>query len=116
MLTVLSVFDNPFIRLLAEILAVALVPAFVFLTLRLLDAEARLGRARSQAAELTTDRDRILAELALSRERLAEARQAAGRAQAEAAEREIRLKALLVQDRAVGETRSILASPRNPGH
>lgn len=115
MLAVLSLFDNPLIRVLAEVLAVALLPAVVFLTVRLLETEARLGRARSHAAEVAADRDRVLAELALSRERLAESRQAAGRAQAEAAEREIRLKALLAMDRAASEARAITA-PRARGH
>ena len=109
MLTVLSVFDSPFVRLLAEILALALVPAAIFLVLRLLGAEARLGRVTAQAADLATDRDQILAELALTRERLAETRQAAGRAQAEVAEREVRLKALLAMDRATSEARSVVS-------
>ena len=110
----LSVFDNPFVRMLAEIMAVAFVPAFIFLVLCLLDAESRLARAKTSAGELAADRDQILAELALTRERLAETRQAAGRAQAEAAEREIRLKALLEIDRARGEARSV-APPRERG-
>ncbi len=116
MLALLSAFDNPIIRTLAEILAVALAPIAVFLTLRLLGAEARLAFVRSQAVELAADRDRALAELALSRERLAETRQTAGRAQAEAAEREVRLKALLSIDRALAETRSVGQPLRDQGH
>lgn len=115
MLALLSLFDSPVIRVLAEILAVALAPTVVFLVLRLLGAETRLAQAREQAADLSADRDRILAELALTRERLAETRQAAGRAQAEAAEREVRLKALANVSRDVGERRTVVDSFRDVG-
>ena len=107
MLALLSLFDSPVIRILAEILAVALAPTVVFLVLRLLGAETRLAQAREQAADLSADRDRILAELALTRERLAEIRQAAGRAQADAAKREVRLKVVAEVSRDVGERRVI---------
>lgn len=107
MLALLSLFDSPIVRLLAEILAVALAPTVVFLVLRLLGAETKLAQVRQQAGDLAADRDRILAELALSRERLAETRQAAGRAQAEAAERDVRLKALASDRRNIGERRAI---------
>ena len=115
MLALLSLFDSPIFRLLAEILAVALAPTVVFLVLRLLDAEVRLARSRQVAGDLAGDRDRILAELALTRERLAEARQAAGRAQAEAAERDVRLKALTKVHREGGERPLIVASFRDAG-
>ena len=113
MLALLSLFDSPIIRLLAEILAVALLPTSAFLVLRLLDAEVRLARSRRIADDLSADRDRILAELALGRERLAEARQAAGRAQAEAAEREVRFKALANVHREFGPRRTIVATFRD---
>lgn len=115
MLALLSLFDSPIIRLLAEILAVALLPTVAFLALRLLGAEARLVQARRMAVDLAADRDRVLAELALSRERLTETRQAAGRAQAEAAEREVRLKALANVHRELGERRTIASSFRDAG-
>jgi hypothetical protein len=108
MLALLSLFDSPIGRLLAEILAVALLPTAAFLVLRLLGAEARLAQSRQMAGDLSADRDRILAELALTRERLTDTRQAAGRAQAEAAEREVRLKALANVHRAFGERRTII--------
>lgn len=113
MLALLSLFDSPIIRFLAEILAIALLPTVVFLVLRLLGAEAKLAQVRHEAGDLSADRDRILAELALSRERLAETRQAAGRAQAEAAEREVRLKALANVHRDLGERRVIIDNFRD---
>ncbi|RRN62000.1 hypothetical protein [Caulobacter sp. 602-1] len=115
MLALLSLFDSPIVRLLAEILAVALLPTVAFLVLRLLGAETRLAQSRQIASDLAADRDRILAELALSRERLAETRQAAGRAQAEAAEREVRLKALADARYELGERRTIVDSFRDVG-
>lgn len=115
MLALLSLFDSPIFRLLAEILAVALLPTVAFLIPRLLGAEVRLAQSRRIAADLSADRDRILAELALSRERLVEARRVAGRAQAEAAEREVRLKALVNVDREFGGRRTIVASFRDFG-
>ena len=113
MLALLSLFDSPIVRMLAEILAVALLPTVVFLVLRLLGAETRLAQARALAGDLSADRDRILAELALTRERLTETRQAAGRAQAEAADREVRLKALAKVHRELGERRSIVEDFRD---
>jgi len=113
MLALLSLFDSPIVRLLAEILAVALLPTVVFLVLRLLGAETRLAQTRELAGDLSVDRDRILAELALTRERLTETRQAAGRAQAEAADREVRLKALANVHRDLGERRSVVESFRD---
>jgi hypothetical protein len=113
MLALLSLFDSPIVRMLAEILAVALLPTVVFLVLRLLGAETRLAQAREMAGDLSVDRERILAELALTRERLTETRQAAGRAQAEAADREVRLKALANVHRDLGERRSIIDSIRD---
>ncbi|PIB91204.1 hypothetical protein [Caulobacter sp. FWC2] len=115
MMALLSLFDSPIFRLLAEILAVALLPTVAFLVVRLLDAEVRLARSRQVAGDLSAERDRILAELALTRERLAEARQAAGRAQAEAAEREVRLKALANGQRELSERPMIVASFRDHG-
>jgi hypothetical protein len=115
MLALLSLFNSPIIRMLAEILAVALLPTVIFLVLRLLGAEARLAQARQLAGDLSADRDRILAELALNRERLTETRQAAGRAQAEAADREVRLKALANVHRELGERRTIIDNFREAG-
>lgn len=106
--TLLSLFDNQALRVLAEILAVSLAPTVVFVVLRLLGAETRLALARAKIVDLSSDRDRALGELALSRERLAEARQAAGRAQAEIAEREVRLKALAKIQRQIGEPRAVV--------
>ncbi len=93
----------------------ALLPTVVFLVLRLLGAETRLAQVRQLAGDLSADRDRILAELALSRERLTEARQTAGRAQAEAADREVRLKALAKVHRDIGERRTIVEDFRQAG-
>lgn len=115
MLALLSLFESPFTRLLAEILAVALLPAVVFLVLRLLSAEVRLVQSRRIAGDLSADRDRILAELALTRERLAEARQAAGRAQVEAARREVRVKAFDSVHGGLEERRTFVASYRDAG-
>ena len=94
MLVVLSIFDSQAVRMTAEILAIALVPTVAFLTIRLLAAEDALGSALGRALDAEAERDQFEAELAFSRERLAEARQAAGRAQA-AVEREVRLKTVL---------------------
>jgi len=109
----LSLFENPTARLLVEILAVAFLPMVAFLVLRVLGAEARLAQSQRIAADLSLDRDRILAELALVRERLAEVRQAAGRAQAEAAGREARLKMMHDIEREFPDRRTVFASFRD---
>ena len=110
MLVVLSIFDSQAVRMTAEILAVALVPTVAFLTFRLLAAENALGSALGRALDAEAERDRFEAELAFSRERLAETRQAAGRAQA-AVEREVRLKAALDDKRTFAGDRHARRDP-----
>lgn len=86
-------------------LCILLLSAVALLAVRLSRTEARLAEARRRADEAIAERDGVLAELALNRERLAEARQAAGRAQAAAAEREVRPRASPVINRSFGESR-----------
>lgn len=88
----------------ATILSITLAAIIARLSLRLRVVEDRLDDAERQAIDTAAERDRIQAELAQSRERLAEARAAAGRAQA-AAERELRMKSLAEEDRRFAEGR-----------
>ncbi len=100
-----SLTGNGAVVAITEILAIALLPAILFLVGRLFIAEAKLAQARERVADALAEVDQVRAELALGRERLAETRQAAGRAQAEAAEREMRLKALVIAMPRTAESR-----------
>jgi septal ring factor EnvC (AmiA/AmiB activator) len=106
MLAVLrSLIGNGVVVALAEILAIALLPVILFLVGRLFAAEAKLAQARERVVDALAEVDQVRAELALARDRLAQTRQAAGRAQAETAERELRLQALLAAAPRIGEGR-----------
>lgn len=89
----------------ATILSITLAMIVARLSARLRAVEIYLDEAERQAIDAAADRDRIQAELAQSRERLADARSAAGRAQV-AAERELRMRSLLREDRRFSNERS----------
>lgn len=107
MLTLGSLFEGVGVALIGGLFAAVLLPTTAVLAVGLLAARRRLAEARREVGDLSADRDRILAELALTRERLAETRQAAGRAQAEAADREARLRTLASLHREAGERRTL---------
>lgn len=100
-----TLIGNSAVIAVAEILAIALLPVILFLVGRLFAAEAKLAQARERVADALAEVDQVRAEIALGQERLAQTRQAAGRAQAEAAEREMRLMALLGAPPRVGQGR-----------
>jgi len=97
--------DAPAVILAAQVLSIGLPAVVAWLATRLLHLRARLARARRDLADISADRDGLLAELAQTRERLAESRQAAGRAQAAAAELEVRFKPRPQIERQFGESR-----------
>lgn len=105
MSALLSVLDSPVIFAAAAVLAFVAAGLAGWLGSYALRLRAQLDEAREEAACLAGHRDSVLAELALTRARLSETRQAAGRAQATAAELEARLKPTIKIERGFGESR-----------
>ena len=101
----LSVLDSPVIFAAAAVLAFVAAGVAGWLGSYAMRLRAQLDEAREEAAGLAAHRDSVLAELALTRARLSETRQAAGRAQATAAELEARLKPTIKIERGFGESR-----------
>lgn len=102
---VLNILEGPSALVAAMILSTVLASLAVILTIALRDARKRLAEAERRADDIAVELEQVTAELALVRERLDQTRRAAGRAQAEAADREVRLKALLAVDRRAVESR-----------
>lgn len=102
---VLNILEGPSALVAAMILSTVLASLAVILTVALRDARKRLAEAERRADDIAIELEQVTAELALVRERLDQTRRAAGRAQAEAADREVRLKALLAVDRRAVESR-----------
>jgi len=100
-----SVLDSPTIAMAAMLLSLGLAFVLTVLAFRARRLAARLDEARREASALGAERDGLLAELCLTRERLAQSRRAAGRAQAAAAELEVRFKPAVTIERAFGESR-----------
>lgn len=104
-MSALSVLDSPVIFAAALVLAFAAAGAAGWLGAHVLRLRAQLAEALQEADGLAAHRDAVLAELALTRARLIETRQAAGRAQATAAELEARLGPSRKIEREFGESR-----------
>lgn len=105
MSALLSVLDSPVIFTAALVLAFAAAVVAGWLAAYAVRLRAQLAQAYRDAEDLAERRDDVLAELALTRARLAETRQAAGKAQAMAAELESRLKPAIKIEREFGESR-----------
>lgn len=105
MSALLTVLDSPVIFAAAAVLAFVAAGVAGWLGSYALRLRVQLDEAREEAAGLAAHRDSVLAELALTRARLSETRQAAGRAQATAAELEARLKPTIKIERGFGESR-----------
>lgn len=105
MSALLSVLDSPVIFAAAVVLAFVAAGVAGWLGASVLRLRAQLAEAVQEAEGLAAHRDSVLAELALTRARLTETRQAAGRAQATAAELEARLGAGVRIEREFGESR-----------
>ena len=105
MSALLSVLDSPVILTAAVVLALISAGLAGWLAAYVLRLRAQLAEATRQVDGMTTQRDSVLAELALARARLVETRQAAGRAQATAAELEARLAPTVKIEREFGESR-----------
>jgi hypothetical protein len=126
----ISLVGSPLAGLVAKILSVLLIGVVVVLGFRLAAADGRLALAKSQAALAAAQRDRALADLAVSRsnvaslgqalaaqndslregkaaadKRLLDAQHAIDKAQADAGAREVRIRALLADAPQPGETR-----------
>lgn len=99
----LSVLDSPAVAAAALILSLGLAVSLLILAARTRRLAARLEEAWREASALAAERDGVVAELCLTRERLAQSRQAAGRAQAAAAELEVRFKPAVTIERHFGE-------------
>lgn len=105
MSALLSVLDSPVIFVAAAVLALVAAAVAGWLGAHVLRLRAQLAEARLEAEGLAAHRDSVIAELALTRARLAETRQMAGRAQATAAELEARLAPTIKIEREFGESR-----------
>jgi hypothetical protein len=101
----LSVLNSPVIFTTAVALALVAAAVAGWLGARVARLHAQLAEARQEAEGLAAHRDSVIAELALTRARLTETRQAAGRAQATAAELEARLPKTVKIERGFGESR-----------
>jgi hypothetical protein len=126
----ISLVGSPLAGVVAKVLSVILLGVVVVLGFRLAGADGRLALAKSQAATATAQRDRALADLAVSRgnvaglsqaladqnaslregkaaadKRLLDAQHAIDKAQADAGAREVRIRALLADAPRPGENR-----------
>lgn len=101
----LSVLDSPVVFAVAMVLAFVTSALAGWLAAHVSRLRAQLDETQREAAGLSAHRDSILADLALTRARLAETRQAAGRAQAAVAELEARLAPGVKIGREFGESR-----------
>lgn len=82
-IVVQSLLDGGGVAVLAEILAIALLPVIAFLIGRLFVVEAQLARARERVVDALAEIDQVRNELRLARDRLDQTRQVAIRALAE---------------------------------
>lgn len=105
MSALLSALDSPVIVMTAAVLALVAAAVAGWLVSYALRLRAQLAELRQDADGLAAHRDSVIAELALTRARLAETRQAAGRAQATVAELEARLRPAIKIEREFGESR-----------
>lgn len=105
MSALLTVLDSPVVFTAAVVLAFIAAGMAGWLGAYVLRLRAQLAEALQEANGMAAHRDSVLAELALTRARLAETRQAAGRAQATAAELEARLAPTIKIEREFGESR-----------
>lgn len=105
MSALLSVLNSPVIFVAAVLLALVAAAVAGWLGSLVSRLRAQLAEVTQDAEGLAAHRDSILAELALTRARLVETRQAAGRAQATAAELEARLAPTMKIEREFGESR-----------
>jgi hypothetical protein len=79
-IVVQSLLDSGGVVILAEILAIALLPVIVFLVGRLFVVEAELAQARERVVDALAEIDQVRSELTLARDRLDQTRQVASRA------------------------------------
>lgn len=105
MSALLNVLDSPVIFTAAVGLAFIAAGVAGWLAAHVLRLRGQLADALQEAEGLAAHRDSVLAELSLTRARLVETRQVAGRAQATAAELEARLSAGVRIEREFGESR-----------
>lgn len=105
MSVLLSILDSPVIFTAATIVAVVAAAGAGWLGAYALRLRAQLAELRQDAKGLEAHRDSVIAELALTRARLAESRAAADRAQVTAAQLEARLRPSIKIEREFGESR-----------
>jgi hypothetical protein len=105
MSALLNVLDSPVVFTAAVVLAFLAAGVAGWLGAYVLRLRAQLAEALQEADGMAAHRDSVLAELALTRARLVETRQVAGRAQATVAELEARLSPAIKIEREFGESR-----------
>jgi len=105
MSAVMNILSSPAVFATAIGLAFVTATAAGWMGAALLRLRGQLAEARQEAEGLAAHRDKVLAELTVTRARLTEARQAVSRAQSAVDDRDMRLRSVVRIERGFGESR-----------